>query len=295
MNDYLCNLIVPGFPKSGTSSFHEYLDQHPSICMSRPKECHYFARSQNWSRGKDFHNSLFEHRIGDELWYGESSTVHCAWEDAIRRTAENLCDPRIIFVLRHPVFRTVSHYRWLFALGIEHRPFLQAISEDGDTFHPDDDIMGMFMGYLLFSRYSVHVPKWIEVHGSNKVLLVSSEMLQNSASLVMNNVWHFLDLPSATDLVERQDNRSEDKKPLLGPRAISRMAKCLMPDPMLGWIRRRRTVHSFLHSISTKPLRASTTSIPVVTIEEREHVAKLLKDDIKFFEAEFPRDSKQNI
>ena len=50
----LPNLYIPGAGKSGTSSLHEYLHQHPQVFMSRVKEPHYFSRS-------DYPNGLSEY------------------------------------------------------------------------------------------------------------------------------------------------------------------------------------------------------------------------------------------
>ena len=41
------NLFIAGVLKCGTTSMHDYLDQHPEIFMSEPKEPRYFC--------KDFH------------------------------------------------------------------------------------------------------------------------------------------------------------------------------------------------------------------------------------------------
>jgi hypothetical protein len=65
-----CNLIVPGFGKSGTSSLHEYLALHPDICMSNPKETNFHIRA-NWQRGEDWYNSLFRDEGRARLWDGE--------------------------------------------------------------------------------------------------------------------------------------------------------------------------------------------------------------------------------
>ncbi|MEA3642075.1 MAG: hypothetical protein VBE63_19355, partial [Lamprobacter sp.] len=117
----LCNLVVPGFPKSGTSSLHEYLDLHPQINMSRHKESHFFAIEKHWNKGWDYHNSLFN-ISKDYSYYGESSTIYCISEKSIERIQSSLKSPKFIFLLRHPVQRVLSHYRWLCALGLERRP-----------------------------------------------------------------------------------------------------------------------------------------------------------------------------
>jgi hypothetical protein len=41
--DKKTNFFVVGNPKSGTSILHDYLDRHPDICMSSPKEPNVFA------------------------------------------------------------------------------------------------------------------------------------------------------------------------------------------------------------------------------------------------------------
>ena len=47
--------MIVGAAKSGTTALFSYLDQHPSIFMTNPKEPHYFrsAEDQNWhSKGR---------------------------------------------------------------------------------------------------------------------------------------------------------------------------------------------------------------------------------------------------
>ena len=41
----LPNLIIPGAQKSGTSSLHAWLADHPQCVMSQPKEPMFFSRS----------------------------------------------------------------------------------------------------------------------------------------------------------------------------------------------------------------------------------------------------------
>ena len=39
----LPNFFIVGEPKSGTTSVHFYLDKHPDVFMSEPKEINYFS------------------------------------------------------------------------------------------------------------------------------------------------------------------------------------------------------------------------------------------------------------
>ena len=47
----LPNLIVIGGLKCGTTSLHHYLNLHPEVAMSRPKELNFFVEELNWELG----------------------------------------------------------------------------------------------------------------------------------------------------------------------------------------------------------------------------------------------------
>ena len=56
----LPNLIVIGGLKCGTTSLHHYLNLHPEIAMSRPKELNFFVAELNWPLGPSWYASHFE-------------------------------------------------------------------------------------------------------------------------------------------------------------------------------------------------------------------------------------------
>ncbi|MEP7158169.1 MAG: sulfotransferase, partial [Chloroflexota bacterium] len=47
------DVFIVGAPKTGTSSLHRYLEQHPDVFMSRPKEPGYFAPDVTGARSED--------------------------------------------------------------------------------------------------------------------------------------------------------------------------------------------------------------------------------------------------
>ena len=59
--------------KSGTSSLHHYLNQHPQVYMSSLKEPAFFTRTQIGPRDVAWYLKLFE-EAQDEPVVGESST-----------------------------------------------------------------------------------------------------------------------------------------------------------------------------------------------------------------------------
>src|ERR687898_136777 len=66
----LPNLVVLGAQKCGTSGLHFYLDLHPEIAMSMPKELNFFIEERGWPRGTDWYMQHFD---PDAPIRGESS------------------------------------------------------------------------------------------------------------------------------------------------------------------------------------------------------------------------------
>ena len=56
----LPNLIVIGAAKCGTTSLHEYLNEHPEISMSSEKELYFFVEEKNLGKGLAWYESQFD-------------------------------------------------------------------------------------------------------------------------------------------------------------------------------------------------------------------------------------------
>src|SRR5689334_23609212 len=88
----LPNLIILGGLKCGTTSLHHYLNLHPQIAMSRPKELNFFVEELNWELGSDWYTSHFD---PDADVRGETSphyTNRPRFEGVAERLAETAPD-----------------------------------------------------------------------------------------------------------------------------------------------------------------------------------------------------------
>lgn len=106
----LPNLIVIGAAKCGTTSLHEYLDEHPEIAMSREKDPHFFVDCKNCGRGLDWYRAQFD---ASAPVRGESSPEYSAYplyRGVAERIAHTVPAARLVYVVRDPLERVVSHY-----------------------------------------------------------------------------------------------------------------------------------------------------------------------------------------
>lgn len=195
---YACNLLIPGAPKSGTTALHDALAAHPQICMSRPKEPWFFF-GDRFEGGAARHNALFAHAGDTVRVFGESSQGYFADPVSMDRIAARLERPRIILLLRHPVERALSQYRYDVRRGIEADPLEVALRIRGnDPAHVWDDRIGFYRsvgGYLAFSRYTRLVPEWQTRFGTGNVLVLRAEDLKADRDATLARCHAFLGLP----------------------------------------------------------------------------------------------------
>src|SRR3954471_19285474 len=98
----LPTFFIVGAPKSGTTSLHAYLAEHPGIAMTTVKECMLFAAPQWRERIADY-AALFER---DAPVRGESSTAYSSYPyapEVPERVAATVPDARIVYVVRDPL------------------------------------------------------------------------------------------------------------------------------------------------------------------------------------------------
>ena len=103
--DWAPTFIGIGAEKSATTWCHAALNEHPQVCMGRPKEINYFNyyhdRGEAWYR-RHFHRP-------ERAVLGEISPKYMADPRVCDRLAADYPDVRILAVLRNPLDRAVSH------------------------------------------------------------------------------------------------------------------------------------------------------------------------------------------
>jgi hypothetical protein len=108
----LPNFIIIGAAKSATTTLTTILPRHPDFFISRPKEPKFFGRRYN--KGWSWYGRLFREGRSFPL-RGEGSTMYASALSSYRHTPElmhrYLPDLKLVYVVRDPLERIVSHWR----------------------------------------------------------------------------------------------------------------------------------------------------------------------------------------
>lgn len=181
----LPDFVIIGAMKSATSTLHTQLEAQPGFFMSTPKEPNFFSDADQWARGLDWYEGLFAGARADDI-RGESSTHYTKLPDlpdALPRLRAHVPDARLIYVMRHPIDRLVSHYRH----GWSERAMGASIDEAVDA-HP---------ALIDYGRYAMQVTPWLDAFGKARVLPVFFEHMLRHPQAELERVCRFLDYPGA--------------------------------------------------------------------------------------------------
>lgn len=158
------HFLVIGGQRCGTTYLHTLLDAHPDVAMARPTrpEPKVFLDAAASARGLGWYRSTyFGHATVEERW-GEKSTSYIESSQAPARAAAVLGDADILVLLRDPVQRAVSNWRFSTDNGYESRPLAEALEESLVTsreWTPGRTSVSPF-AYLERGRFADYLGPW---------------------------------------------------------------------------------------------------------------------------------------
>jgi hypothetical protein len=208
------NLVIIGSAKSGTSSLHHYLDCHPEISMAAPrgsgrlgdndaagKEMRFFWRD-DWRERMCWYSSHFAPMT--TAVRGEATpaySAHPRHPEVPERIHAAIPDARLLYVVRDPIDRIVSHYIQQRVDG-ERRSFQQRMRE---CERPEDPI-------VCPSRYATQVERYLEFFDCSRLLVVDQHLLRHERRATLRRIFAFLEVDRdfwAADFEHERNTRAE--------------------------------------------------------------------------------------
>ena len=183
----LPNLIIIGAQKCGTTSLHYYLDLHPQISMSKPKELDFFLYEGNWHRGIEWYASHFN---GNAKIRGESSvgyTNYPTYKGVGERMSSVVPEAKLIYLVRDPIARILSHYMQWVAEAIENRKLEEALTDFENNC------------YIARSQYYIQLEQYLRYFPRSNVLIIAQEDLLRSRRPTLKTVFRFLNVDDSFD------------------------------------------------------------------------------------------------
>lgn len=208
----LPDFIIIGAQRCGTTSLYNYLVRHPNVMSAFSKEVHFFDRY--FRRGIVWYRSFFP--LWVSRWYvertsrrrvlvGESTPYYLFHPQAPRRAYGVVPQAKLIVLLRNPVDRAYSHYNHEVKIGAETLPFENALEREQEVLPlemlkllDDEDYYSFYHQHHSYLSRGIYLPQlqaWTRVFPRDQMLILNSESLYRSPSVVMERAHRFLGLP----------------------------------------------------------------------------------------------------
>ena len=261
----LPNVIIIGAQKCGTSSLHYYLGLHPQIFMSAEKELNFFIEQLNWHRGLEWYRAQFSATAEVRGEASPNYTTYPHRKGVVERMHRIVPDAKLIYLVRDPVERIISHYRHNLAQHQQKKP-LEVLMQDPDN------------KYFANSRYALQLEQYLRYYPLSQILIVQQETLRALRRETLQRVFHFLGVdPDFFDPRMNWERHRTDRKMQKSP-----LGRRIEQIPPLRWLRRRIPSHMRwpLDRIIYGPF-SRPPERPAVSAALRRFAAEQLAEDVQ--------------
>jgi hypothetical protein len=205
------NLFIVGHPRSGTSSLHHYLNQHPEIFMTAIKEPNYFAidfrkNSDHYHqkplyfpyRSESQYLGLYKNRQNEKI-AGEASATNLCSKVSAQEIQRFNPDAKIIMIFREPVdFLYSYHSAARFALGEHLEDFETALAaeeerRDGKNLSKRV-IVPSWLFYSEFVKYADQLSRYLSCFDGSQIMTVIFDDFKKDTPEVYRDILIFLDV-----------------------------------------------------------------------------------------------------
>lgn len=279
---YLPDFIIIGAAKSGTSSLFHYLDNHDHIFIPEVKEIEYFCKDANYTKGLDWYKAHF-HPAGENQVCGDASTTYSRWPhtaDVPKRIHELIPGVKLIYILRHPVERTYSHYLHHMRQGIT-MSFEQALRKDAI--------------YVDCSRYMMQIDRYLRFFSKEQLLVVFLHDLKSNPDGTLARIQDFIgvqqiDLVKDGEIVANKSStdffiRAKTTKRILelpGGMLLKKLLPSDVKDKAFSLIKRSKIGASLQESYKPQKMLPETRVALLERFrEDTERLEKFLGIDLK--------------
>lgn len=221
------HLLVIGAQRCGTTYLSGLLDAHPQITMARPArpEPKVFLSDESVDKGLAWYRDTYFAHATTESLLGEKSTSYIEDPVAAVRARKVLGEAEIVVLLRDPVERAVSNWRFSTDNGLEQRPLVDALLQNltsGTDWDEQRTSVSPF-AYLERGRYADYLPAWSAAFPSKTHVLFLQELRTDDAAVGKLYAALGVDAGFRPPARDERVNQSLEPTPELAPELVERL------------------------------------------------------------------------
>ena len=192
-----CDFFIVGAPKCGTTSVYHYLDEHPDIFLSTPKEVNFFSSVDLLNQSmyyddyicktSDEYDLIFSESNADQI-RGEASVSYLFYENVPSKIIKYNPQAKILIFLRNPVDRAFSHFLMDSRLGLCDYDFSTILHSSFKI--PNGSLY--YQQYIELGFYYIQVSRYLNCFKKENIHLVFLDDLISDLNGTLHNIFLFL-------------------------------------------------------------------------------------------------------
>lgn len=265
------DFFILGTAKCGTTSLHAWLDSHPDILMSDPKEP--FFLEAEYEAGREYYwQTYFKHWQGEALT-GDARHRNLYFSYVPERIRELSPAARCIILLREPVARAHSHWWHWRRRGMEPLDFRSAVEADIERIESgigvrtpeemaeyarrlDPAGKGPYRTYVDSGYYAEQIERYLSVFPKEQVKIVFFENLVRTPKQHLEDILRFLGVDAKP--AEHMDYSPENLHKGISwrsarPLFLRRLGQAFLADPL-----RTMTLSGVRRALARPPVDQNT-------------------------------------
>ena len=205
----LPDFVIIGTQKSGTTSLHAYLSQHPQCLRPYEKEVHFFDGGldpvvDNYQKGQAWYRAHFPHRKnGSDARVFEASPLYIFNPLVPARMFDLLPQAKLVAILRNPTERAISHYFHEKQRGYESLPIMEALAAEEQRLKPAVEAKDyknysfIHHSYKRRGHYKEQLERFFKLFPRQQILILTSDDLFRDQNSTLKQVTEFVGASSS--------------------------------------------------------------------------------------------------
>ena len=271
------NFFGLGAQKSGTTTLHDILKQHPDVALPKFKETHYFSTDKTYKKGINHYFSYYFPKIAEGKIIGEIDPDYLVCERCPERIRDNFgTDLKFVIILRNPIDRAYSSYLMAKSRDYEKLSFVEALEKESER--SNTAFEKLHFSYLRRSLYSSQIQSYFDLFPKANFHIIKFEDFTQNIEKSIAEIISFLNLEAFSFEYKKASNIATEPKSkwlrnfIYKPLWLKKAGHVLIPSRAI----RGKIMHN-LNQANLKPLSEKESLSNEL---RKELYTKYFKDDI---------------
>lgn len=224
--------FILGAAKCGTTSLYHFLNQHPSVHFSDPKEPIFFEAE--YEEGLEYYRKKYYEKWEEGGAVGEARPANLFLPYVPRRIHNSFPGAKLIIILRNPVDRAYSHWWMRKTQGREELSFQEATRKNRQRLRRGHTLEGKggeklwrkslvpgtgmveLRTYLDMGYYAAQVERYLDLFPRDRIKIILLRDLSKTTEKVTRDLFEFLGVDETAEVSD-----FEKKNAALSPTAAA--------------------------------------------------------------------------